>query len=122
MCQKFFLMFKLVRIMSINKSRSSNRQEARKLANRLRRYARHRLRMMNHYGALKSMDRVQAADRILKQLDVHHNSTNLSKVINRLEGDAYHIAPGRLSKFRDSALKELESIFSHAKSMIYESG
>lgn len=89
--------------------------DVRAAASRLYRFARHRERMMNFYGAWKTKERMESVSRILKRLDFFRNSYNLANVLLKLQKDAYLIAAGRSSKFYESEQQKLESIFETAK-------
>lgn len=93
---------------------------ANKLFDDLRSFINHRERMMEHYGALKTEDRMKAISRMKNELNIFQHNPPKSKAtyVLRCNGFMQMLAAGKSSKYYDSDQDKIYAMLEEAESII----
>jgi hypothetical protein len=93
-----------------------------KLLLMLRKFVKHRERMMDQHGAYKTLEKMNMVTKLLRVCDMNKTSNIkiISKVILMQEGNIRKIMPGRTSNFYESAYKKLDAMLGICKENLKE--
>jgi hypothetical protein len=92
------------------------------LLQEMRRWVQHRERLMDYYGAFKSMPRVQAASLVLMMTDLYRDDTNKRKceLALRMLEPMQIMAAGKRSKYYHSDQERIASFEQYARTYLAE--
>jgi hypothetical protein len=92
-----------------------------KLIVSVKKFVKHRERMMNEHGARRTVGKMESVTKILDTLS-HYKEYNIKVVAQAILRKQEHlksILPGRSSKFHDSSIKKVDEIIGKCNNVIY---
>jgi hypothetical protein len=95
-------------------------KEKEKLIISVKKFVRHRERMMKEHGAKMTLGKMDSVTKLLETINFYkeNNIRVLARAILRKQDHLKSILPGRSSKFHDSSIKKVDEILGKCNNLI----